>query len=188
MIDYLLLAQSLSHYEKKGYTRIEAPWWVSQEIANITKPEGVQDYFLPVNQKVLVASGEQSFLYMANKGRLPQGKFQTITPCFRNESIGVLHKKCFMKNELIIAHSDKKSDLDQIIEDARSFFEQHVDKKSLIIKKEKAHKTKTNYDILLKTKEGLIELGSYGIRETSFIKWVYGTGLAEPRLSRAKLL
>lgn len=28
-----------------------------------------------------------------------------------------------------------------------------------------------------------IELGSYGIREHKYLKWVYGTGLAEPRFS-----
>jgi hypothetical protein len=28
-----------------------------------------------------------------------------------------------------------------------------------------------------------IELGSYGIRSCDFLDWVYGTGVAEPRLS-----
>jgi len=29
-----------------------------------------------------------------------------------------------------------------------------------------------------------VELGSYGIRECKFLKWIYGTGCAEPRLSQ----
>jgi len=32
-----------------------------------------------------------------------------------------------------------------------------------------------------------IELGSYGIGSYENYKWVYGTGLAEPRLSQAKI-
>lgn len=33
-----------------------------------------------------------------------------------------------------------------------------------------------------------LELGSYGIGSYKDYKWVYGTGLAEPRLSQAKNL
>ena len=33
-----------------------------------------------------------------------------------------------------------------------------------------------------------IELGSYGIRETEFLIFFYGTGCAEPRLSKCKNL
>ena len=29
-----------------------------------------------------------------------------------------------------------------------------------------------------------IELGSYGIRHCQFLNWIYGTGCAEPRLSK----
>ena len=29
-----------------------------------------------------------------------------------------------------------------------------------------------------------VELGSYGIRKCDFLTWIYGTGLAEPRLTR----
>ena len=79
MIDYKIIAESISFYEKKGYSRIEAPWWVSEEILKLTAPKGVGHYHIPKNNKCLVASGEQSFLYRANKGRLPKGKFQTTT-------------------------------------------------------------------------------------------------------------
>ena len=39
-----------------------------------------------------------------------------------------------------------------------------------------------NYDIV--SKIGHYELGSYGIRTCDYLKWIYGTGCAEPRLSR----
>lgn len=30
---------------------------------------------------------------------------------------------------------------------------------------------------------GGYEIGSYGVRECDFLKWIYGTGCAEPRMS-----
>ena len=38
-----------------------------------------------------------------------------------------------------------------------------------------------SYDIVINN----IEVGSYGIRENSFLKYIYGTACAEPRLSIA---
>lgn len=89
MIDYQKIANSVVFYESQGYQRVEAPWWVSKEIVDITKPKDITAYNIKDNNKVLVGSGEQSFLYMFIKGRLPTGKCLTVTPCFRNESIGV---------------------------------------------------------------------------------------------------
>lgn len=37
-----------------------------------------------------------------------------------------------------------------------------------------------SYDIMWRD----YELGSYGIRECEFLKWIYGTGCAEPRTSK----
>lgn len=168
----------MAYYENLGYERIEAPWWVSKEILDITTPPDVEDvYYLPNNRKCLVASGEQSFLYIAAKGRLPKGKYQTITPCFRDESIGILSKKCFIKNELIITDRVDLRTLGKIIRDSFSFFLSQVPNKSLL----KVVKTLEGFDI---TYDG-IEVGSYGIRSCHFLDWIYGTGCAEPRLSRA---
>jgi len=182
MIDYRKLADSIDFYKKLGFTRIEAPWWVSKEVLDITTPPDLQTdlqniYFLPNNKKCLVASGEQSFLYIAVKGRLPKGKFQTITPCFRNESIGILNKKCFMKNELIITDKVNSKNLDLVIKNCFSFFYEQVPKKDLL----KIIKTDVGFDITYDK----IELGSYGIRHCEFLDWIYATGCAEPRLSRA---
>ena len=181
MIDYFKIAQSIKYYEKKGFVRIEAPWWVSRDISQITKPKGVEDFYIEKNKKVLVASGEQSFLYMANKGRLPKGQYQTVTPCFRDESIDREHKKCFIKNELIKTDSVRKKDLNKIVKLSYNFFKKYVPKKNLIIEK-----TNIGYDInMIIGEETSIELGSYGIRECEFLEWIYATGCAEPRLSRA---
>jgi hypothetical protein len=178
MIDYRKLADSLDFYENLGYKRIEAPWWVSQEIMNITAPKDkVTDYYLPANKKTLVASGEQSFLYTAVKGRLPKGRYQTVTPCFRDESIGITHKKCFMKNELIITDRVDQDMLRKVIEQAEDFFKTQVPD----VDKLKVVQTDQGYDI----EYGGIEIGSYGIRSCEFLDWIYATGCAEPRLTRA---
>ena len=71
MINYKILHDSLIHYESKGYKRIEAPWTVSEYVDNITKPEGSVSFQLKHNNKCLVASGEQSFLYLYLKDCSP---------------------------------------------------------------------------------------------------------------------
>jgi len=82
-----------------------------------------------------------------------------------------------MKNELIIAGSSKSEDLEKIIETAFSFFKGEVPNSELL----SIVKTEQGFDI----NYGNIEIGSYGIRSCSFLDWIYGTGLAEPRFSRA---
>ena len=70
MIDYARLDRSLNFYEEAGFKRIEAPWTVTKAISSITKPQGKTDWEIMGKDKVLVASGEQSFLYLYLKGFL----------------------------------------------------------------------------------------------------------------------
>ena len=180
MINYSHLAESCKYYSGLGYKRIETPWWVSQDILDITKPpeaEGRATYFLPANKKCLVASGEQSFLYLANKGSLAPGRYFTITPCFRDEVITTTHSKYFIKNELINTEEVNEKTLNAMIVDAYGLFQFLVPNECRL----KIVETSLGFDILY---DG-IELGSYGIRSCGFLDWIYGTGCAEPRLSRA---
>jgi hypothetical protein len=182
MIDYGLLNGSIEFYENKEYQRIESPWTVSEYIKKLTAPQDSSDvnFKLEHNDKCLVASGEQSFLYLYLKDFLPKGRFQTITPCFRYENFDHLHTKYFMKNELIITDEVSKKALDEMIFDCLLFFRQFFDKKRL----EKI-KTEEGYDIVVYSKDQMdsYELGSYGIRKCDFLTWIYGTGCAEPRTS-----
>lgn len=183
-IDYLKIAKAEKFYSKRNYKKIDAPWWVSEEISKLTKPEGMQEFSIKENNKVLVASGEQSFLYMANKGRLIDGQYLTTTPCFRADSIGRLHKKCFLKTELIKTDIVNSKELEKMISIAYKFFLKYFNKNQLQI----IQTDKYAFDIELITnhdKLNNIELGSYGIRSCEFLEWIYGTGCAEPRLSRA---
>jgi seryl-tRNA synthetase len=184
MINYELLAKAQKFYELNGFKYIETPWYVSKEIKDITRPEIADiknDYILSVNKKYLVASGEQSFLYLYTKGFLPPGKYCTITPCFRFEEIDIFHKKVFMKCELIsiLDPSVELADVDSlvypVINLAHEFFtsiglpgvyssiiEPHIQKDLNFMG---------------------VELGSYGYRSYKDIRWIYGTGCAEPRTS-----
>jgi hypothetical protein len=185
MINYKLLDDSLRYYESNGFNRVESPWTVSQYVDNITKPKDRISFQLKHNDKCLVASGEQSFLYLYLKDFLPKGQFQTITPCFRFESFDFFHTKYFIKNELIKTDVVNDIELKKIIDIAFNFFSKYLPKSSLIISDE-LNGFDINYLGYNNTTgcEELIELGSYGIRECEFLKWIYGTGCAEPRTSK----
>lgn len=173
MINYKILDDSINYYENNGFKRIEAPWTVSEYIDNLTKPKDVLSFQLKHNDKCLVASGEQSFLYLYLKEFLPKGQFQTITPCYRFESFDFSHTKYFMKNELIKTDVVTEYDLEKIVELCVNFYEKYLPIVVVI-------KHNEGYDI----EWNGYELGSYGIRECEYLKWIYGTGVAEPRFSK----
>jgi hypothetical protein len=177
MINFENLQKSIEFYESKGFTRIESPWTVSRYVDEITKPKDVLSFQLNHNGKCLVASGEQSFLYLYLKNFLPKGQFQTVTPCFRFESFDHLHTKYFMKNELIRTDKVDEEALQWIIKDCLEFYQQFFKKKIEVAQ------TKIGYDLEI----GGDELGSYGIRSCDFLDWIYATGCAEPRLSSLML-
>jgi seryl-tRNA synthetase len=126
-IDYGILAKAQQLYAELGYQVIEVPWRVSVGILEVTKPAHVKtDYVIEGTKKALIASGEQGFMYLMNKGILPPGKYQTTTPCFRNESYDITHSKQFMKLELIEVLpngvKDHKLRVEQVVQHAKSVF------------------------------------------------------------------
>lgn len=173
MINYKILNDSIEYYESCGFKRIEAPWTVSEYVDNLTKPSDVLSFQLKHNNKCLVASGEQSFLYLYLKEFLPLGQFMSITPCFRFESFDFTHTKYFMKNELIKTDVVDSYELEKIVDICKTFYEKYLTNLEVI-------KTDIGFDI----EWNGYELGSYGIRECEFLKWIYATGVAEPRFSK----
>lgn len=97
----------------------------------------------------------------------PKNIFQTVTPCFRYEEFDSLHTKYFIKNELIKTDFVDKHHLMKMIYCAQNFFQ------SIGLAPD------IGYALIYKE----IKLGSYGIRECDFLKWIYETGLAKPRFS-----
>lgn len=172
MIDYKLIQASIEYYESLHFKHVEAPWAVSEAICNITLPEGKMPFKLVHNNKCLVGSAEQSFLYLYLKGFLPKGQFQAVTPCFRYEPFDQFHSKYFIKNELIKTDVVSYLELVKILDHALGFYKKYIPDAHHV-------ETEDGFDIVVDGKE----LGSYGIRECEFLKWIYGTGCAEPRLS-----
>jgi hypothetical protein len=116
------------------------------------------------------------------------GSYCAITPCFRNETVlDDLHQPYFMKLELISWDKTTPEDLSKMIAGARLYIEN--DEAGLwidVIKNDDPDPLSVSqaYDIVTNSQK--IELGSYGIRSHPKVgRWVYGTGLAEPRYSYA---
>lgn len=186
-VNYKILDRSIDFYEGRGYKRVESPWLISEGISDMTRPSFAAQYVVHKEggnvlgdgkRKALVASGEQSFLYMIAKGYLPPGTYQTITPCFRNEPFDETHVKYFMKNELI-NYGNSKMDYEMILSDAHDFFKSILEWNFIDPKYLRIVKTDIGHDIELNG----VEIGSYGLRENTMARWCYGTGVAEPRFS-----
>lgn len=200
---YRRLLEAIRWYERCGFTYIDVPWCVSEQAMQITRPDWAKSSICTLiaggQPMCPVASAEQSFLQMQMdaiaSGVRMIGKFVTITPCFRNEPVlNDLHLPYFMKVELIDWGREKDavddSNLDYMIACATTFLRCHVPIKRIVNTEPDAiaiapsHATGSGYDIVSKISE--IELGSYGIREYPSVgRWVYGTGLAEPRMTYA---
>lgn len=183
MINYQFLNDSIQFYEQLGFKRIESPWLVSESINDITCPPDAKKYYVQKGdkRKTFVASGEQSFLYLINKGFVPDGHFQTITPCMRDDDFDDWHTKYFIKNELII-HGDRASEsgVQSVCFTALDFFKSLIPEKHHGLLKVVEKEFSSDLDIEFNG----VEIGSYGFRKSKFCKWIYGTGIAEPRFSK----
>jgi hypothetical protein len=179
------ISLAVEHFTQRGYVYTEdAPWYVGPAAYFATKPPGAVDIQLRAEGKTFtdvmghpVASGEQSFLQMMLDGQ-PLKRAICVTPCWRYESrMDMLHRKYFMKAELINAQDTDEAHLVDMIHDACTFFERFFSVRTV--------KIGDAYDIVEKGTR--IELGSYGIRERDIdgkrFRWIYGTACAEPRLS-----
>lgn len=174
MINYSFISDAVAFYEALGYEYVAVPWVVDREPYKATQPPldarggAFRDY--ETIGGYLVASGEQSFLHMMHNNIDFPNKAVCVTPCFRDENHKETHYPYFMKVELC-NQTVSQMNVNAMVNEARSFFEKYIDCKVVA--------TEAGFDI-----ESLagIELGSYGIRGNAL---VYGTGVAEPRLTYA---
>ncbi len=175
-----LLAFAETFYQSRGYQKIGVPWAVDHDVLQITLPPGKKGADLL--DKKLVGSAEQSYLQLLKEKKISPGKYVATTPCFRDDILDEIHQHYFMKTELIHFNVDNKldeNDLQEMITHAQEFFGFFLPVKT--------QQTDLGYDIV--DEKGGIELGSYGIRHHQFsqdhqIQWVYGTGIALPRLTQ----
>jgi len=202
-IDYKALADAMQYYCNYGYIPIEVPWTVPLDDIMVTCPKESYATKAPdlAPNDYLVGSAEQGFIYIDRRGLLDKNKkYVACTPCFRNDAVDYWHQKYFMKVELYHPMSDYLEDnflnegvldntLKHVIQLALNFFIKYnphseVSKWGANRSNDlKCVNTEQGFDIELKN----IELGSYGIRKDVAKKlcWIYGTGLAEPRFSKA---
>ena len=180
-ISYKNIEQSIQHHSCLTY--IDVPWVVDEYISNITKPLEKKSFNIPnLNNKVLIGSGEQGFLQLLLDGKLKKGRYHTVTPCFRDESVyDDTHSLHFMKHEIFITKMISKRELMICINECMEFF------KNVIVLSHNyelsLEKTDLGYDINLVCPNRAIELGSYGIGKYENYSWIYATAAAEPRLS-----
>lgn len=190
-IDYRLLAEAIDFYSQQGYRYLETPWIVGHRFTEATKPAGRRDFYCL--DGYLVASGEQSFMSAMHSGAIePGGKYQTVTPCFRDEAVDELHQTWFLKLELIWYRPNlpvKYGSVYCVMNDANSFMSRHIKTQrtspGMCSEDPTSEHGAFTYDI--ESLEG-IELGSYGYRRLLSEYWIYGTGLALPRFTVAKTI
>ena len=173
LIDYGMIQLARSFYEAFGYKSVTVPWLISEETMNITRPVGSR--LFETFAGCCVASGEQSFLEVRKK--LKPGKYQCVTPCFRDEQVhDELHLQYFIKLELIhVLAEGEEPDVKEMVNMCLRFFRYGPCAAAV--------KTAEGFDITIND----IEVGSYGFREHDGFRWVFGTGIAEPRFTQATL-
>lgn len=166
--------EAIQHYSQ-GYTMIDVPLVVDIDASAHTSPEGKTEHYHN-DTKVYVASAEQSFLQLHKEGNLLSGKYMALTPCYRDEITDDLHLKMFLKLELIHVEPEGSAyeALAMVAGEAFKLFSKYIPVRYV--------RTKDGVDIV--SVVGEHELGSYGIRNTmDGTCYIYGTGIAEPRLS-----
>jgi hypothetical protein len=175
LINYALIGRAQLFYKGLGYVNLDTPWLVSPEAILATLPKDRK--FIQSNFGCLVGSGEQSFIQMMLEGTLMPGKYQTTTPCFRDETeYNDFTRSSFFKTELIWykPEIDLAQAYDQMMSNAMScMFEiSNAEQLDLV-------QTSEGFDIQCNG----IEVGSYGVRQMGDHTWVFGTGVAEPRFT-----
>ena len=173
-INYARIGHAQSFYRALGYKNVEVPWTVSHDASRATAPPGANLFPTPVG--VLIASGEQGFIELMRQGAMAPGKWQTTTPCFRDEKEhNELTRFSFMKTELIwYMPEDNRLAFETVLNNAISCFYEISEAEVF-----EGVQTAEGVDIYFNG----VELGSYGVRTMDKHVWVYGTGLAEPRFS-----
>jgi hypothetical protein len=210
MLQYASFLEAREFYDYHGYKFVDAPWTVGREAILLTRPPAITgepfSYVAGGDTLYPVASAEQSFLQIqmdaVAAGKPITGSYQALTPCFRNEAkLDDLHQPYFMKLELIHwvdakgDFTEQETALHRMVATARRFFEymyadMHGKKLELdvVVNRELAEGDPIGVGLAfdIQTSRGGIEIGSYGIREQEKVgRWIFGTGLAEPRFSYA---
>jgi len=174
LLDYRYIADAQDFYLERDYEPTAVPWVIGIDAYTSTLPPRVEHY--ATLGGFLVGSAEQSFIQLMTDGE-KLGRIQAASPCFRSEDHDELHSPYFFKlelfdNELPMTNNSVLS----VLDDARGFFDKYL---PTAVTQEGEHA----WDIV--AAHNGMELGSYGIRTYKEFQWIYGTGVALPRLQQA---
>lgn len=86
-VNWINLARAHDHYASVGFMPIEVPWFIPRETSNITKPYPEDNTFVLGNGMELLGSAEQGFIYLMSQSLLPEGRWMSVSPCFRAEPV-----------------------------------------------------------------------------------------------------
>lgn len=187
MINYELIAKAIEYYTCDDWKYIDLPWNVESKYIEVTLPPEANKVKLVYprgNTLYMVGSAEQSFLAYADKTKLRESKkLMSVTPCFRDEEHTTKYSfPYFLKLELFWSYPccrlDIKETTLEVAKQVQDFMLHDAGLDTSIIET-----GKDTFDLNCNTKDGPVELGSYGYREYFGFGWIYGTGIAEPRTS-----
>ena len=205
VIRWDLLADALAFYQKAGFHYVEAPWIVSREAMDITRPAEAIALWAQGGNEGLVGSAEQGFLEMYLRGSLPMNRFLVAaSPCFRPSDTNPTRCSLptFFKVELgyflepgrlggLLVLQEIALVLRRLAgEFLRKSFPHilgNISEEPLLSPEERGPLWERQVgDLLI----GGAEVGSYGVRKRVReggppLAWAFGTGLAEPRTSWA---
>lgn len=178
----------LDEWAAQGVTPVALPWQAPEACIAHTRPDMQGRADPATHEGLLLASGEQAFLWLDDQGELPASPQGYIgwTPCFRHEPrYDGLHHHYFLKAELFIPLNGG---------DALRALERLVDRVDESWQRCAQVEGRPEVDLVREVTGALsqdlvlgdVELGSYGVRERMNGRgpYLYGTALAEPRWSR----
>ncbi len=182
LIDYQKIASAISHYKALGFTPVDVHQGVATYIDDLTRSKKLDQINLSWYPDLnLISSTEQGVLEMLYNDTLTPGLYQATAMCFKNqEGVKLLDEWSFLTTQLIDNTIQNASDKDcnealrRMLRTAHALFlNYHPDCRIV------------NFDNKYKIMLGSIALGTYGIRNLPLAKYVYGTGISEPRLTTA---
>lgn len=180
------LSRCLTYWQGLGCKYVALPWLAPSRYTDATKPPFVTTADPATPYGNLLASGEQAFLMLADRGALGDvGGFVGWTPCFREEApFDDTHHFYFTKVEVFVrcAAGEAPQVLESLVAQAQAWMQQELTlagNSGAEISTEQV--TSDQIDLVL---NGL-EVGSYGVRQFGGFTYVYGTGCAEPRFTAA---
>ncbi len=185
----------------RGCVLVNLPWLAPDHIMQHTKPAWVNRSDPATMEGSLVASGEQSFLWLHERGDLPPNRghgYIGFSACFRLEEYDAYHHHYFLKAELFAPATDEAHAAaiqHAMLRDVRQVWSGLQVSNAPLEFAALSHVPSHHRILPIRVRDlgdqmdleiNGVELGSYGIRHDCHGDlYVFGTALAEPRFGEA---